>query len=125
MKLRFGSIAIAAILAEILGIFSVVLLVVMFRPADETQIRAFAELLGLVIGPPSGVLFCLVGGYWVARRARTSYRAHGLATGATAAILYIFIGMVSGAPFSWIVTSSVARIVGGAVGGLFAEKRHG
>ena len=126
MKLRFGSIAIAAILAEILGVLSLVLLVVMFGPRNETQIQEFAERLGFYVGPITGFLLCLVGGYWVARRAKASYLAHGIATGVAAAVLDVIIAALSGASFHWIfIVSNAGRMIAGLLGGFLAEKRHG
>lgn len=126
MNIRFGPVAIAAILAEILGILSLVLLVVAFRPSDQTEVQAFAERLGFYVGPISGFLFCLAGGYWVARRASSSFLANGLATGVAAAVLDILIAAVAGAPFHWIlIVSNAGRIIAGTIGGLLAKKRHG
>lgn len=125
MNLKLGSIAIAAVLAEILGILALVLLVAILRPADEAQIQALAERLGFYVGPISGFLLCLVGGYWASRRAKASFLANGLATGLTAAVLDALIAVLAGAPFHWIfVVSNAGRIIGGTLGGILAEKHH-
>lgn len=70
MRLRTGRIAIAAIAAELLGVLALVVLVTIFGPSGGFEAaQLFAERLGAWVGPISGFLLCLAGGYWVARGA--------------------------------------------------------
>ncbi len=78
MHIKVGRIAIAVIAAEILGVLSLVILVVLFGPSDRTATQAYAERLGFWVGPISGFVFCLLGAFWVARRLSDSHIANGL-----------------------------------------------
>ena len=123
MNLRFGRIAVAAISAEVLGILSLVVLVAIFGPPGGfAAAQPFAERLGAWVGPISGFVLCLVGGYWVAGAAPTSRIQNGLAMGVAAAALDIAIASAIGATFELLlVISNGGRIVGGTLGGWLAS----
>ena len=87
MNIKFVRIAIAVIVAEVLGILSLGILVDLFGPSDRAATQAFAERLGLWVGPISGFIFCLLGAFWVARRLSDAHLANGLALGVAASSL--------------------------------------
>lgn len=123
MNLRFGRIAIAAVAAELLGVLALVALVMIFGPPGFAAAQPFAERLGAWVGPISGFVLCLAGGYWVERGAATSRIQNGFAAGAAGAVLDLAIAAMAGAPFQLLlVLSNVGRIVGGSIGGLLASR---
>ena len=94
----------------------------MFGPPGFAAAQPFAERLGAWVGPISGFVLCLTGGYWVAKAASTSRIQNGLAMGMAAAALDLAIAAASGASF-WLllVISNVGRIVAGTLGGWLAS----
>jgi hypothetical protein len=123
MHIKVGRIAIAVIAAEILGVLSLVILVVLFGPSDRTATQAYAERLGFWVGPISGFVFCLLGAFWVARRVIDSHITNGLALGIAAAALDIGILIAIGTPFKPIFAlSNVGRVFAGIIGGWLAGR---
>ena len=127
VSLRFGRIAIAAIAAEVLGVLALVVLVSIFGPSGGfVAAQPFAERLGASVGPISGFLLCLLGG-WVARGAAPSYVQNGVGVGFAGAALDIGTAIALGAQFApLLVFSNVSRVVGGTIGGWLAagSQRH-
>ncbi|MES2625649.1 MAG: hypothetical protein V4628_10245 [Pseudomonadota bacterium] len=124
MKLRFGRIAIAAISAEILGVVALIILVMIFAPAEQDQVQAFAERLGAWVGPISGFLLCVLGGYWVANKSGSPI-PNGVAMGVAAAMLDIAVALAIGATFAPLLfLSNAGRVIGGALGGYLASRRN-
>ena len=124
MKLRIGRIAIAVVAAEVLGVLALVALVAIFGPPGFKAAQPFAERLGTYVGPISGFVFCLLGGYWVGRASAPFALRNGFATGATAALLDIAIAATLANPFQWLLMlSNAGRIIGGTMGGLLASRR--
>ena len=122
VSLRFGRIAIAAIVAEVIGVLALVVLVSIFGPSGGfAAAQPFAERLGSWVGPISGFLLCLLGGYWVARGAAPSYIQNGVGVGLAGAALDIGTAIALGAQFApLLVFSNVGRVVGGTIGGWLA-----
>ena len=99
------------------------MLVTIFGPPGFAAAQPFAERLGAWVGPISGFVLCLMGGYWVARAAPTSRIQNGLAMGVAAAALDIAIASAIGATFQLLlVISNGGRIVGGTLGGWLASR---
>jgi hypothetical protein len=72
-------------------------------------------------GPSAGFLFCVLGGWWVARGA---HERDGVVLGTVVAAIDLALLIVSGAPFGALMVSSVvARVAGGYCGGLIAQHR--
>jgi hypothetical protein len=126
MNLRLGRIVIAAIAAEVLGILALVILVAIFGPPGFEAAQPFAERLGAWVGPISGFVLCICGGYWVARRAPAQPLANGFAMGVAAAVLDLASAAALGASLEpLLLLSNVGRIVGGTIGGGLAAWRGG
>jgi hypothetical protein len=124
MSLRWGRIAVAVVSAEILGVAILALLVTMFGPPGFAAAVPFAERLGAWVGPISGFVLCLLGGYWVARSASSQRLQNGVAVGVCAALLDIVVGFALGAGISMLlVLSNIGRIVGATIGGWLSSRR--
>jgi len=123
MDIRFGRVAIAAVVAEILGIVVLIAIVALFGPDERAAAEAYAMRLGMWVGPISGFVFCLLGGWWVAKRTNRAEVANGFATGVAAAAIDLALILVSGAPFLPIYAiANAGRIVAGTLGGWFARR---
>ena len=123
MKLLWGRIAIAALVAEVLGIAALAILVFIFGPGGWEASMPFAQRLGAWVGPISGFVLCLGGGYWVARSARDARIANGAAMGVAGAILDLTIALGGGGALSVLLMGSNAgRVVGGSIGGWLASR---
>ena len=122
MRLSVGRIVMAAVAAEVLGMFALVVLVVLSGPDDQSQTQQFAERLGAWVGPLSGFLLCLLGGYWVARNFGNPIR-NGLCMGVAAALLDLAVALAIGATFAPLLfLSNAGRVIGGTVGGYIASR---
>ena len=123
MKLLWGRIAIAALVAEVLGVAALAMLVFVFGPGGWEASMPFAERLGAWVGPISGFVLCLAGGYWVARSARNARIVNGAAMGVAGAILDLTIALGGGGALSVLLMgSNVGRVVGGSIGGWLASR---
>ena len=122
MRLWVGRIVMAAVAAEVLGVFALVVLVVLSGPDDQSQTQQFAERLGAWVGPLSGFLLCLLGGYWVARNSGNPIR-NGLCMGVAAVLLDLAVALAIGATFAPLLfLSNAGRVIGGTVGGYIASR---
>ena len=118
MPLRLGRIAIAAIAAEALGVLVLVVLVVLFGPADSADAQPFAEWLGRRVGPISGFVLCLAGGYWVGKGAASHRVRNGWAMGLAGAALDLVIAGLLGARLTpLLLASNLGRVAAGTLGG--------
>lgn len=123
MKLHIVRIAVAAVAAEVLGVLALIVIVILFGPAEEDAVQAYAERLGYWVGPISGFVFCLLGGWWVARGLDKAHVANGLILGLVAAGLDLGIYIAIGGGFEpIIVASNVGRVVAGTAGGWLASR---
>lgn len=123
MDLRLGRIVAAAVAAELLGVLALVVLVMIFGPSGVEAAQPFAERLGAWVGPISGFVLTLLGGYWVAKGASAKPVHNGFATGIAAAALDIVAALALGASMQMLlVVSNAGRIVGGSVGGWLARR---
>jgi hypothetical protein len=123
LKLRLGRIAIAAVLAEVLGVLALVVLVAILGPSGFEAAKPFAERLGAWVGPISGFVLCVAGGYWVARSAGPNYLGNGVAMGLAAALVDAASAVALGASFHvLLVVSNIGRVLGGLLGGLLASR---
>jgi len=123
VNLLWGRIAVAALVAEVLGVAALAILVAIFGPGGWEASMPFAQRLGAWVGPISGSVLCLAGGYWVARGARQARLANGAAMGIAGVILDLAIAFSGGAGLSaLLLASNAGRIVGGSIGGWIASR---
>jgi apolipoprotein N-acyltransferase len=128
MTIRAGRVVIAAVVVEILAVATLILIPTIFMVSAglTTAGNAEAELQrhGRWVGPAAGFLFCLLGGWWVARRLDSDQEWNGLVLGLLAAILDVGLLAYAGAPFAWVfVLSTAGRVAAGYLGGGLARKR--
>jgi hypothetical protein len=97
-----------------------------FMTFDAT-VRARITEMQWVAGwaaPAAGFVFCLLGGWWVARGITAGHERNGLTLGIGVALIELALLIVSGAPFGALYVSALAaRIAGGYCGGLVAKRR--
>ena len=123
-KMRWIRCLIAAVLAEIAAIVVLVLIVAVLAPRDPAAAQAYAEGLGRFVGPVTGALFGILGGYFVARPLRAGHLRHGAFFGILFALIDLVLLALSQAPFEWLfVTSNVGRVMGGILGARLASGR--
>ncbi len=121
MKLAFARIALAAVVAEIVGIATLVALVAAFGPSGA-EAQRYAEQLGAYVGPISGLLLCFAGGWWVART-QSAPVANGVALGVAAAALDLGLALALGAAVGPIlILSNFGRVAAGTLGGVKAAR---
>lgn len=124
MTIKTGSVVLVAIATEVLAILVLVLVVAVTGPSETAAARAYAADVGYWLGPVAGFVFCVIGGWFVAARAKTNQLLNGLAVGVVAAIIDITILVASGADFQYIfVISNSGRVVAGAIGGWLASMK--
>lgn len=123
MQIRVGRILLTAIVVEVLAVLALVLLVVILGPSDQAAAEAYAIRLGFWVGPIAGFVFCLAGGWWVAKGLSVSHVLHGLVLGAMVAAIDIGILVIGGAEFHPVfAVSNGGRIIAGAIGGWLAGR---
>lgn len=127
MTLRVGRLIVAIPLAELLAVGCMIVLgnVANSTLDATTTARILAvQRLALWSAPTAGFVFCLLGGWWVARRASAGHERNGIVRGVAVAIIDLGLLIASGAPFGLLmVTSAAGRLAGGWCGGLLAKRR--
>ncbi len=73
--------------------------------------------------PPGSFITCFLAALWVARRIESRFILHGTLVGAVAALIYVALTRAQPEPFAYVV-AHVLKLVGGAVGGFVAQRRH-
>jgi hypothetical protein len=127
MMLRPGRLLIAVPLAELLAVAGMIVpAMITLQTFDATATARIAEMqwVALWAAPAAGFVFCLLGGWWAARRLTAGHELNGLALGIAVALIELVLLIASGAPFGALyVTALAARIAGGYCGGLVAKRR--
>ena len=123
MYIRPGRILVVAILAETLAVLTLVLAVALFGPSEPSAAQAYAERIGLWVGPIAGFLMTLAGGWWVAKDLANFQLRNGFVLGLVVAMIDISILLLSGADFQLIFAiSNIGRVVAGSLGGWLADQ---
>jgi hypothetical protein len=69
-------------------------------------------------------VFCLLGGWWVARGVEVAQQRNGVVLGAAVAVIDLALLIGSGAPFGALMALSfLSRVFGGYCGGMIALRR--
>jgi hypothetical protein len=89
--------------------------------------RTFTERIGYWFGPVSGLVLCLVGGWFVARALTSRHVLCGAALGAAVAALdTVVVLLLWGESFEMIyLLSNLGRVVAGGLGGWIASRAGG
>jgi hypothetical protein len=127
MTLRAGRLLVATPVAELLAVMGMLVCgAILFATLNATITGRMVGIRQLAFwtAPTAGFVFCLLGGWWVARGASAGHERNGVALGVAAAAIDLALLVVNGAPFGVLMVSSVAgRIAGGYCGGLLAKRR--
>jgi putative membrane protein (TIGR04086 family) len=76
----------------------------------------------LYVVPPACLGLTLGFGFWAARKARTHRILHGTLVGSVAALIYVALTWGKTLPTAY-VASEYLKVIGGAMGGLIAQRR--
>ena len=123
--IRIRRIALATIAGELTPILLLVVVVLAYetRGVDAVTRQAFAERVGLWLGPIAGAIATFGFGYWAARNADRPL-LHGTIVGVSVALLDAGIIVASGAKFIPVFAASWAgKIIAGVVAGMLAARR--
>ncbi len=126
MAIRWPRILLGAFVAEALPVLLLVALVALLGPGEAIADTAFAEELGMWVGPIAGAVATALIAWWLAKGTPTPLR-HGIVLGTLVAAIDAGIVLAADTPITWLfVASWVGRIVAGAIGGgLAARTRDG
>ena len=128
MTLRLGRVFLAAPIVELLAVAGMLVpSVLRFLTLEATVTARMFEMQATALwsAPVAGFLFCLMGGWWVARGVEVDHARNGVALGIAVAVIDLVLLMASGAPFGALAVSSfLSRIAGGFCGGVLALRRH-
>ena len=114
-----------AIAAEVLAILILIAIVAIFGPRNQADAEAYAQKLGLWVGPLAGVVLSFVGALWVSRGLPGGHLLHGFLFGLIYAMIDAALIFASKAPFMWLfVISDVGKFLAGIIGGLVAARRR-
>jgi hypothetical protein len=122
---RIGRIALATILGELAPILLLVVVVLIYetRGVDAQTRQAFAERVGMWLGPIAGAISTFGFGFLAARDADRPL-LHGTLVGVAVALLDAVLTLATGAKFIPLFAASWAgRILAGVAAGLLAARR--
>ena len=123
MKVRIARTLVTALVVEILAIATLVVAVALFGPSEAEAAQEWAGQTGRWLGPVAGFIFCVFGGWFVARGAAAEHVVHGLLLGAVVAAIDIGLLLAGGSEFETVfVLSNVGRLIAGALGGWLAGR---
>jgi hypothetical protein len=127
VSLRVGRLFVATPITELLAVVGMLVpALAQFAILKATVTARMFEMQATTLwsAPVAGFLFCLLGGWWVARGAGVAHERNGVVLGAAVAVVDLALLIVSGASFGVLMASSVvSRVAGGYCGGLIAKRR--
>ena len=123
MRIRWIKLISGAIAAEVLAILILVLLVAIFGPRDQAQAQAYAEKLGVWVGPLAGIVLSFLGALWVSRGLTSGHLLHGTLFGFFYTLVDVALIVAAQAPFMWLfVASEGGKLLAGIAGGMVAAR---
>jgi hypothetical protein len=127
VSLKVGRLVVATPVTELLAIVGMLVpALTQFALLNATVTARMFEMQATALwsAPAAGFLFCLLGGWWVARGAGAAHERNGVVLGAAVAVIDHALLVVSGAPFGVLMALSVlSRVAGGYCGGMIAKGR--
>ena len=123
--IRIGRITLATIAGELTPILLLVVVVLVYetRGVDPQTRQAFADRVGMWLGPIAGAIATFGFGLWAARGTDRPL-LHGTLVGIAVALLDAVIIFASGSKFIPLFAASWAgKILAGVVAGLLAARR--
>jgi hypothetical protein len=126
--IRWGRIAVAAVLSEALVVAVVIVTTTAYRfliapGRTAAEYESFGDLAGYYVAPAAAGLATFFGALWVGRKLTSAFLANGTLVGAAAVVLtggLIFVAKPENR-FMYGV-SFVLRILGGYIGGAVAQR---
>ena len=128
-QIRWGRIALAAVLSEIgvIAVLSAVIAIHRFLIAPgltDAQYQDFARNAGYYAAPPAAGIAMFLAVLWLARRLTAGFTLHGTLTGLAAVLLTIgFLFTARPSDRLMYVVSYAVRIAAGYLGGVAAQAR--
>ena len=127
MSIRVGRLVLATPIVELLGAAGMLVpSLLAFATLNATVTARMFEMQATALwsAPAAGFLFCLLGGWWVARGVEVAQERNGVVLGAAVAVIDLALLIASGAPFGALMAlSCLSRVVGGYCGGMIALRR--
>ncbi len=123
--IRIGRITLATIASELTPILLLVVVVLIYetRGVDPQTRQAFAERVGMWLGPIAGAIATFGFAFWAARSTGRPL-LHGTLVGVAVALLDAVLTMATGAKFIPLFAASWAgRLLAGVAAGLLAARR--
>ncbi len=123
--LRIGRITLATIVGELTPILLLVIVVLIYetKGVDPQTRQAFAERVGMWLGPIAGA-FSTLGFGFLAARGTDRPRLHGTLVGVAVALLDAVLTLATGAKFIPLFAASWAgRLLAGVAAGVLAARR--
>jgi hypothetical protein len=124
-RIRLGRVALATIAGELAPILLLVVVVLIYetRGVDAQTRQAFAERVGMWLGPIAGAISTFGFGFLAARRTDRPV-LHGTLVGIAVAVLDAVLIFAPGAKFIPLFAASWAgKILAGVTAGLLAARR--
>ena len=124
-RIRIGRIALATIAGELAPILLLVVVVLIYetRGVDAQTRQAFAERVGMWLGPIAGAIATFGFGFLAARGTERPL-LHGTLVGVAVALFDAVLTLATGAKFIPLFAASWAgRFLAGAAAGLLAARR--
>ena len=123
--IRIGRVTLATIAGELAPILLLVVVVLIYetRGVDPQTRQAFAERVGMWLGPIAGAIATFGFGFWAARGTDRPL-LHGTLVGLAVALLDAALTLATGAKFIPLFAASwTGRLVAGVAAGLVAARR--
>ena len=123
--IRIGRVTLATICSELAPILLLVVVVLIYETqgVDPQTRQAFAERVGMWLGPIAGAIATFGFALWAARGTDRP-RLHGTLVGVAVAVLDAVLTLATGAAFIPLFAASwMGRIVAGVTAGLIAARR--
>jgi hypothetical protein len=122
-KVKYGRVFGVALLVELAAILLLVVVVALSGQDSRAEAEEFATRVGMWLGPAAGFVFCILGGWFVARKLTSHWLVHGFLLGLFVAVIDIALLISGGSAFQTIfVVSNIGRIVAGTLGGWLASR---
>lgn len=127
MSIRVSRLVVAIPVVELLAVTGMLvpsLLQLVTLEATVTARMFEMQATALWSAPLAGFLFCLLGGWWVARGIDVAQQRNGVVLGVAVAVIDLALLIASGAPFGALMALSfLSRVFGGYCGGRIALRR--
>lgn len=124
MNIKWLRVLIAALIIEILAVLVLVIVVAVAGPGEPDAAMAFAERVGVWLGPLAGFVLCFLGSWLLTRTLDSDRVPNGLALGIAVALIDIILLVVGGSGFRWVfAASNVGKVLAGYLGALMPARQ--